>query len=59
MMTISRRSEKGEVGPVQTGPTLLGTDDEVMLQALRNLWPILDTFSRRKATNIAHIIEGH
>jgi hypothetical protein len=35
------------------GPALTGTDDEVLIQALRNLWPILDKASRAKAIRIA------
>lgn len=54
MTTISRRSDEEEVGPAQAGPTLHGTDDEVMLQALRNLWPILDKSSRTKAIHIVN-----
>jgi hypothetical protein len=41
-----------EVGPI-TGSTLTGTEDEALLQALRNLWPILSPEGRRTATDIA------
>jgi len=40
-----------EAGP--QGPALTGTDHEILVQALRNLWPILDEPSRTKAIDIA------
>lgn len=45
-----------EAGPA-TGPALTGTEDEALLQALRNLWPILDKPSRTRATKIAKTIQ--
>lgn len=56
-MTTHRRSDR-EVGSPTGGPTLTGTDDEVMLQALRNLWPILSPHSRLRATNTANYINS-
>ena len=40
-----------EAGP--QGPALPGTDDQSLLQALRNLWPILSPAGRRQATDTA------
>lgn len=42
-----------EVGSATADPTLRGTEDEVLIQALRNLWPILDKPSRTKAIRLA------
>lgn len=42
-----------EVGPAPSGPTLGGTDDEALLQALRNLWPILSAQGRQTAVDTA------
>jgi len=36
-----------EVGP--QGPTLTGTDEQALTQALRNLWPILSKAGRATA----------
>ena len=48
-----------EAGPADTGPALTGTDDEILVQALRNLWPILDKQSRAQAlTIVAEIAEA-
>ena len=44
---------RGRVGP--NGPTPTDTDDE-LLQALRNLWPILSPNGRRQATETANRI---
>lgn len=48
-----------EAGP--KGPALTGTDDEALLQAMRNLWPLLSKTGRRKATDTAKRINsvGH
>jgi hypothetical protein len=40
-------------GPA-TGPALTGSDTEALTQALRNLWPILDEPSRKKAIDIVN-----
>lgn len=40
-----------EAGP--QGPALPGTDGQALLQALRNLWPILSPTGRRQATDTA------
>lgn len=40
-----------EAGP--QGPALPGTEDEALLQAMRNLWPILGPAGRRTATETA------
>ena len=40
-----------EAGP--HGPALPDTDDQALLAALRNLWPILSPAGRRTATDIA------
>ena len=54
---MSPRSNKPvEAGP--QGPALTGTDDDALLQALRNLWPILSPDGRRQAINTATTIKG-
>jgi hypothetical protein len=35
------------------GPALMGTDDEALAQALRNLWPILSRDGRQTAIDTA------
>jgi hypothetical protein len=45
-----------KAGP--TGPALTGTQDEILLQALRNLWPILSTNGRSTATATAKTIKN-
>jgi hypothetical protein len=35
-----------------------GTEDEALLQALRNLWPIIGSTGRRQAIRIANRIKG-
>jgi hypothetical protein len=45
-----------EAGP--NGPALTGTDDEALLQALRNLWPILSPNGRATATTTANTIKN-
>lgn len=51
-----RSDDDREVGSAPAGPTLPGTDDEALLQALRNVWPILSLHSRRQATNTANYL---
>ena len=34
------------------------TDDEALLQALRNLWPLLSPAARQQAIDIAKEIQG-
>lgn len=43
-----------EAGP--QGPALAGSEDEALLQALRNVWPILSKNGRRQAANEANRI---
>lgn len=45
-----------EAGP--QGPALTGTDNEALLQALRNLWPILSPEGRTQAIKTANTIGG-
>ncbi len=45
-----------EAGP--NGPALTGTQDEALLQALRNLWPILSPTGRATATATANTIKN-
>jgi len=45
-------------GPVPTGPALGGSENEALTQALRNLWPILDQASRKKAIGIVNTIRS-
>lgn len=42
---------KVEAGPVNAGPALTGSDDDALVQALRNLWPILSDNGRTQAIN--------
>jgi len=42
-----------EVGLVSASPILAGSEDEVLLQALRNVWPILSPDGRQIAINVA------
>lgn len=54
---MSRRSDaQVEAGP--QGPALTGDDDEVLLQAMRNLWPVLGKYGRQQAINEAKRIKG-
>lgn len=39
------------------GPVLTGSDDEVLVQALRNLWPLLDKPSRTTALAIVNTVQ--
>jgi hypothetical protein len=49
------RSDTRRAGP--QGPALPGTHDEALLQALRNLWPILSPAGRATATATADTIK--
>ncbi|MGV7681624.1 hypothetical protein PJN28_23585 [Mycobacterium kansasii] len=40
-----------------TAETLTGTEDEALIQALRNLWSILGATGRRQAINTANGIK--
>ena len=40
-----------EAGP--QGPALAGSDDDALVQALRNLWPILSVDGRQTAIDTA------
>ena len=56
MTTTKRRSDtQVEAGP--QGPALTGTDNDALLQALRNVWPILSTNGRTQAINTANTIK--
>lgn len=35
------------------GPALTGSDDQALLEAMRNLWPILSPAGRREAVTTA------
>jgi hypothetical protein len=50
-----RRSDR-KAGPDTTGPALTGTPNEILVQALRNLWPILSKTSRAQAIKIVEEI---
>jgi hypothetical protein len=50
--------ETAEVGSATAGPTLTGTDNEALLQAMRNLWSILSKTGRAKAIKIAKHYQG-
>ena len=52
-----RRSDTGQAGPAHAGPALTGTDNEALIQALRNLWPILGPAGRAQATKTASSIK--
>jgi len=47
-----------EVGLVSASPILAGSEDEVLLQALRNVWPLLGAKGREQAIETAKTIEG-
>jgi hypothetical protein len=49
--------ETADVGSATAGPTLTGTDNEALLQAMRNLWPILSKTGRIEAIKVADKIE--
>lgn len=46
---------KVKAGP--KGPALTGTDNEALLQAMRNLWPILSPHGRRQASYTANMLK--
>lgn len=53
---MSRRSDaQVEAGP--QGPALAGADDEELLQAMRNLWPLLSPTGRKQAIETAKRIK--
>ena len=52
-----RRSDR-KAGPDTTGPALTGTPNEILVQALRNLWPILSKAGRQQAINTVKEIKG-
>ena len=52
-----RRSDRVGMGSAPAGPTLTGSEDEALVQALRNLWPILGKPSRTKALGIVKAIQ--
>lgn len=55
-MTTKRRSDANvEAGP--NGPALTGTEDEALLQALRNAWPILSPQGKQQAKSTAKKIK--
>lgn len=57
MTTTKRRSDtQVEAGP--QGPALTGTEDEALLQALRNVWPILSRDGRATAITTANSIKN-
>lgn len=45
-----------EAGP--QGPALTGDDDQALLQAMRNLWPILSPVGRKQAVATVNSIKG-
>jgi hypothetical protein len=47
MNSTNPRSDSPGAGP--HGPALTGTHNEILLQALRNLWPILGAAGRETA----------
>lgn len=51
MTSTNRRSDTRRAGP--HGPALTGTNNEILLQALRNLWPILSKDGRQTAIDTA------
>jgi len=46
-----------EVGLVSASPILAGSEDDVLLQALRNVWPLLGATGRYTAICIAQSIK--
>lgn len=50
-------SNRAEAGSAAADPALTGTEDEVLVQALRNLWPLLDKPSRATALGIVKTIQ--
>jgi hypothetical protein len=55
---MRRATQPMTVGSAIAGPTLAGTEDEALLQALRNLWPILDTKGRKQAVKTVKSIKS-
>ncbi len=53
---MGRPSNPVEAGP--QGPALTGSDDEALLQAMRNLWPILSKNGKRQAMDTAEKVKG-
>lgn len=47
--------EMGKVGSATAGPPLTGSEDEALLQAMRNLWPLLSTVGRKQAAKTARL----
>ena len=47
-----------KAGSAHAGPALDGTDDEALLTAMRNLWPILSPEGRQTAIQTAHQINS-
>lgn len=47
---------KVQAGP--QGPALTGTDDEALLDALRNIWPMLSPTGRQQAMDAVNTIRG-
>ena len=43
-----------EVGLVSASPILAGSEDDVLLQALRNVWPLLGDTGRAQAIHTAN-----
>jgi hypothetical protein len=56
MTSTNPRSDTQGAGP--HGPALTGTHNEILLQALRNLWPILGAEGRAQATDTAKEVKG-
>jgi hypothetical protein len=49
-----------EVGLASASPTLAGSEDDVLLQALRNVWPLLGAAGRETAMKtVTDIQEGY
>jgi hypothetical protein len=46
-----------EAGSAGADPALTGTDNEVLVQALRNLWPLLGKPGRATALGIVQTIQ--
>ena len=58
MTTIPKRRSDPPVEAGPQGPALTGTDNDALLQAMRNLWSILSPLGRRQAMNTATRIKG-
>ena len=46
------------MGLASASPTLAGSEDDVLLQALRNVWPLLSPAARQQAINTANSIKN-